>query len=316
MVHIDLFSGIGGFALAVDEVFGKSEHIFCEIDSYCQALLKKRFKGARVYGDIRTLSRERLVTDTNSNGQPRGGEEVNTAEAEQQTFGDVEKCYGVVTDTGSRQSGVKETGDRGQDISPGSQECFILTGGFPCQPFSQVGKRKGTDDNRYLWPEMLRVIRDFKPKWVIAENVRGILTIEGGMVFEQVCLDLEGEGYEVQTFVIPAVAKNAPHRRDRVWFVAYRSSAGLEGHSELLIQGKIPKLQSDSDWSENWLEVATQLCGVDDGLPAELDGLKLSQSRHRVERLKALGNAIVPQVAVEIMRGIKYSEETNNKRRK
>jgi DNA (cytosine-5)-methyltransferase 1 len=102
----------------------------------------------------------------------------------------------------------------------------ILTGGFPCQPFSLAGKRKGTDDERYLWGEMLRAIREIKPKFVIAENVFGITNIDGGMVFEQVCLDLEAEGYEVQPFIIPAAAKNAPHRRDRCWFVAYCNSNG------------------------------------------------------------------------------------------
>jgi DNA (cytosine-5)-methyltransferase 1 len=102
----------------------------------------------------------------------------------------------------------------------------ILTGGFPCQPFSLAGKRKGTDDERYLWGEMLRAIQEIKPTWVIAENVFGITNIDGGMVFEQVCLDLENEGYEVQPYIIPAAAKNAPHRRDRCWFVAYSNRYG------------------------------------------------------------------------------------------
>jgi DNA (cytosine-5)-methyltransferase 1 len=96
----------------------------------------------------------------------------------------------------------------------------ILTGGFPCQPFSLAGKRKGTDDERYLWGEMLRAIQEIKPRFVIAENVFGITNIDGGLVFQQVCLDLENEGYEVQPFIIPACAKNAPHRRDRCWFIA------------------------------------------------------------------------------------------------
>jgi len=100
----------------------------------------------------------------------------------------------------------------------------ILTGGFPCQPFSMAGKRKGTDDERYLWHEMLRAIQEIKPKFVIAENVFGITNIDGGLVFEQVCLDLENEGYEVQAFIIPAASKNAPHRRDRCWFVAFKNS--------------------------------------------------------------------------------------------
>jgi DNA (cytosine-5)-methyltransferase 1 len=107
------------------------------------------------------------------------------------------------------------------DFKKYANKIDILTGGFPCQPFSMAGKRKGTDDERYLWGEMLRAVQEIKPKYVIAENVFGITNIDGGMVFEKVCLDLETEGYEVQPFIIPACAKNAPHRRDRVWFVAY-----------------------------------------------------------------------------------------------
>lgn len=110
----------------------------------------------------------------------------------------------------------------------------VLTGGFPCQPFSLAGKRKGTDDNRYLWPEMLRAIRELAPRWVVGENVFGIVNWSDGLVFEQVCADLEDEGYEVQPYLIPACAVDAPHRRDRVWFVAHQraasdgSNAGVE----------------------------------------------------------------------------------------
>ncbi len=100
----------------------------------------------------------------------------------------------------------------------------VISGGFPCQPFSLAGKRKGTDDERYLWGEMLRAIQEIKPRFVIAENVFGITNIDGGLVFQQVCLDLENEGYEVQPFIIPACAKNAPHRRDRCWFIATNSN--------------------------------------------------------------------------------------------
>lgn len=96
----------------------------------------------------------------------------------------------------------------------------VLSGGFPCQPFSQAGKRKGTEDDRYLWPEMLGVIRSVRPRWVVGENVLGIVNWSKGLVFEQVCSDLEAEGYEVQPFVIPACGVNAPHRRYRTWFVA------------------------------------------------------------------------------------------------
>jgi DNA (cytosine-5)-methyltransferase 1 len=104
----------------------------------------------------------------------------------------------------------------------------VLTGGFPCQPFSLAGKRKGSDDNRYLWPEMLRAIREIEPRWVVGENVFGIVNWSDGMVFEQVQSDLEDAGYEVQPYIIPACAVDAPHRRDRVWFVAHRRDAGLE----------------------------------------------------------------------------------------
>lgn len=344
--HIDLFSGIGGFALAVESVFGKdTEHIFIENDPFCIQVLKRHWPESSFFGDIRTFTNARS-----------------------------EKQRGV---SGREGEKVPETGD-------GS--VFILTGGFPCQPFSQAGRRKGTSDDRFLWPEMFRVIREFHPLWVIAENVRGILTIEQGMVFEQVCADLESEGYSVQPFVIPAVAANAPHRRDRIWFVANRhptddfgrgsrsspdrkrvdenqqereeswsqpsrcdedhathtSNERLQrnelGRSSVEKEGSprpAPKPTQDAsdpkergsrglrevgeqdgeaasgrrhnhyDWNLDWYEVATDLCRVDDGLPARMDGLELSKSAHRVQRLKALGNAIVPQVAIEIMKSIK-----------
>lgn len=102
----------------------------------------------------------------------------------------------------------------------------ILTGGFPCQPFSTAGKRKGTDDARYLWPEMLRVIREVRPTWIIGENVYGLVNWDGGLVFDTVCADLENESFEVWPIVLPAASVNAPHRRDRVWFVAHAHNEG------------------------------------------------------------------------------------------
>jgi DNA (cytosine-5)-methyltransferase 1 len=96
----------------------------------------------------------------------------------------------------------------------------ILTGGFPCQPYSAAGKRLGKEDSRHLWPEMLRAIQEIKPRWIVGENVAGFLTWNNGLVFREVCTDLENEGYEVQAFIIPACAVGAPHRRDRVWIIA------------------------------------------------------------------------------------------------
>ena len=128
----------------------------------------------------------------------------------------------------------------------------VLTGGFPCQPFSLAGRRKGADDNRYLWPQMLRAIRQIHPTWVVGENVNGIKTMvescqvtqmgrsdylfeenhlyreESRFTLDKICADLEAEGYSVQPIVIPACAIGAPHRRDRVWIIAHRSDPRAE----------------------------------------------------------------------------------------
>ena len=109
------------------------------------------------------------------------------------------------------------------DFKKYANKIDILTGGFPCQPYSLAGKRKGKDDERHLWPEMLRAIREIQPRWVVGENVFGLINWNGGMVFHEVQADLEAAWYEVWPYVLPAVSVNAPHRRDRVWFVAYRN---------------------------------------------------------------------------------------------
>jgi DNA (cytosine-5)-methyltransferase 1 len=107
------------------------------------------------------------------------------------------------------------------DFTKYANQIDILTGGFPCQPYSMAGKRLGKEDDRHLWPEMLRVIREVKPSWVVGENVLGLVNWNGGLVFHEVQTDLEAQGYEVFPYVLPAVSVNAVHRRDRVWFVAY-----------------------------------------------------------------------------------------------
>jgi DNA (cytosine-5)-methyltransferase 1 len=148
------------------------------------------------------------------------------------------------------------------DFKKYANQIDILTGGFPCQPFSTAGKRKGTDDERYLWGEMLRAIQEIKPRFVIAENVFGITNIDGGLVFEQVCVDLETEGYEVQPFIIPAAAKNAPHRRDRCWFVAYAKN-GRCGRRlcEGCANGEWELLQNEQTRSEMGCEIEG-CCGI------------------------------------------------------
>ena len=198
----------------------------------------------------------------------------------------------------------------------------LLTGGFPCQPFSVAGQRRGKDDDRHLWPEMLRVIKEARPRWVLAENVAGIVRME----LDQVLADLEGADYTTGTTIIPACAKNAPHRRDRVWIIAYDgisqpmelsrgkqkrrdgtrnggqgdapdpTTQGLSESQEGKFRESLFDVERD-DWQIPWLEVAARFCRVDDGLPSWVHS-------DRTKRLKALGNAIVPQVAYEIIKGI------------
>lgn len=280
ITHSSLFTGIGGFDLAA-EWRGYKNIFQCEIEPYCQKLLKQNFPQCELFSDIKTF--------------------------------DAKKYEGQIT---------------------------ILTGGFPCQPFSVAGIRKGKEDSRFLWHEMLRIITEVKPKIVIGENVPGIIS----MALNEVCADLENQGYEVQPIILPACAVNAPHRRDRVWFVAISTNNGCNsikeearkntpnqkrngeiqkrkganeqcgtGESDLLLtnsdsehreefirgdklgyEGKEKTLGRsfyETDWNREWTEVASELCRVDDGLPKKLDANK---------RITALGNAIVPQVAYEI----------------
>lgn len=203
MVHGSLFSGIGGFDLAAGWM-GWNNAFHCEIDGFCNKILNYWFPDAKSFTDI---------TKTDFSGW-RG--KVN-----------------------------------------------ILTGGFPCQPFSVAGQRKGADDNRYLWPQMLRAVREIRPDWIVGENVGGILSMvqpgeevevaNGNSIFgedyckrvllrqeyvvETICRNLECEGYSVQPFLIPACAVGAPHRRDRIWFVARRNSGGNDSHTEGSVPG-------------------------------------------------------------------------------
>ena len=130
---------------------------------------------------------------------------------------------------------IKET-----DFTIHRGQIDILTGGFPCQPYSVAGKREGKNDDRHLWPEMLRAIREIKPRYVVGENVRGLLSWNGGLVFDEVQADLEDEGFEVIPFILPAASVNAPHKRDRVWFVAHANNEG--GRGKL---GDIPKANGE-----------------------------------------------------------------------
>ena len=322
MTHGSLFSGIGGFDLAA-EWMGWENVFHCEYDPFCQKVLKHHFPNSKLYEDIKTF-----------------------------------------------------------DASNYAGRIDILTGGFPCQPFSNAGLRKGTEDDRHLFPQMLRIIKEISPRYIVGENVRGLLNWSGGLVFEEVCADLENEGYEVTPFILPAAGKNAPHRRDRIWFVAKntdkngRGSNKREEESNIRRFGDISarnnvgvpsnnaevRTNSDTDsvrlqiptkgrnfqkgtnspqkergkftkgieangrkWRASttpknktihrpsqdfWKNFPTQppICGGDDGLPKELDGITFP--KWRKESIKAYGNAIVPQVAYEIFKAIQKMEES------
>lgn len=176
MIHISLFSGIGGFELAA-EWMGWRNLVSCDINEFGNKVREYYWPDGYCHRDVKTLTYETIDRELSARFGPEW---------------------------------------RDDDI--------ILTGGFPCQPYSAAGKRLGKEDERHLWPDMCRVISEVKPTYIVGENVRGLTNWNGGVVFEEVCADLEAIGYEVQPILLPACAVNAPHRRDRVWFVAYNHS--------------------------------------------------------------------------------------------
>ena len=198
--HLDLFSGIGGFALAAR--WNNIQTVgFVEYEDYPRRILGKQFPGVPLFGDIRDFD---------------------------------------------------ATPFRGVDL---------ITGGYPCQPFSQAGKRKGKEDVRHLWPEMFRVVTQARPSWVLAENVAGHINLG----LDEVLLDLESEGYTCRTLVLPACAKNALHRRDRVWVIAKRNA----GDTDSSIQGEIGEIQGrQSAESRGVCTAASGESGSDVGNPS------------------------------------------------
>ena len=132
----------------------------------------------------------------------------------------------------------------------------ILTGGFPCQPYSSAGQRKGKEDERHLWPHMLRAIQEISPRYIVGENVRGLLNWNGGMVFNEVCVDLENNGYQVAPVLIPACGVGAPHRRERIWFVA----TNAQFKSERGDGGTNNETQTNL-WGQNTGDVFGTFCG-------------------------------------------------------
>jgi DNA (cytosine-5)-methyltransferase 1 len=276
--HFSLFTGIGGIDLASEwagfETVGQ-----CEIDDYCNKVLEKHWPDVPRWRDIRDVTAESV-----------------------------------------REAGIESV--------------TLVSGGFPCQPFSVAGKRRGKADDRFLWPEMLRVISELRPTWVLGENVAGIIS----MALDQVLSDLENQGYETITFNIPACGVNAPHRRYRVFIVA-RNTNGLNWNS-----GEISRMASRQgadptgvredvahtdlrrckkrysterglsviDQDRRW-PTESRLGGMVDGVSSWLDEPRdiprvATVIKDRVNRLRCLGNAVVPQQVYPILRAIAWLE--------
>jgi DNA (cytosine-5)-methyltransferase 1 len=317
--HLDLFSGIGGFALAARWA-GFRTIGFCEIDKYCQKVLAKNF-----------------LADAESSQQRR------------QSWKGTTQVYADIRDLDGRDF-------RGVDL---------ITGGFPCQPFSVAGKRRGKEDDRYLWPEMLRVIAEAKPTWIVGENVNGIVnmaewesllpldadgnaignygdifTRTGRGILCEILESLRAVGYSVMPFGISACGVDAPHRRNRVWIVGCAAGTGLQDGRGASVErsgtqpesqrpgGRNGGLQDVSDTDQQGMERCSetgnscrgrpernqQPFGCGDGpraiWPPEPDVGRVAHGiPSRVDRLKGLGNAIVPQVAFQVLKVI-YDIET------
>ena len=358
LTHISLFTGIGGFDLAA-EWAGFRTIAMCELDPFCQEVLAARFGAVEDPNAIRCSHRE------DEAGEP----EVR-----------VKRDAGARDEHGlHRPTLIPDIRDFGKADGTRFRGATLLTGGFPCQPFSHAGKRGGKRDERFLWKEMLRVISEARPTWCIAENVDGLTGMVhfdeqlpmdrrkytedemaagrarvgelrervGRGLLDEVVEDLEKIGYEVAPVVVPAAAVGACHLRYRVWIVGrlatHAEGVGTRGGQGAVREaerrpddGLLPRpVNPDSDapdavfartgeqavnlyhgeqeaaigqiglwhgphtdaWDIPWIEVATRFCRVDDGLPAWVHA-------RRVQRLKALGNAIVPAVAYEIIKAI------------
>ena len=182
------------------------------------------------------------------------------------------------------------------DFTKYANKIDILTGGFPCQPYSQAGQRKGKEDERHLWPQMLRAIREIKPKYIVGENVFGLLNWNGGMVFDEVHSDLELEGYEVQAVVIPAAAVNAPHGRDRVWFVAFNTKSSRSTKVGGICEGS--DNESIGICAKNGITTNTQFKseGSDGGTNDETEGnIRRGNEGNVFGTLRGDGNATNPE---------------------
>ena len=359
MTHLDLFSGIGGFALAC--AWAGIETIgFVENDSYCQKVLRKHYPGVPIVEDIRDVKKiKEIVANAKGIRWSNHRELADLGEEATEKSRTRHKSTSPFGDSNSARRGS----------SRADESAILITAGFPCQPFSVAGKRQSKGDDRYLWPETLAVIEAIKPAWILLENVTGIINL----ALDTVLSDLEGAGYSCETLIIPACAVNAPHRRDRVWIVAYSQGGrcewgrqnemgrgwqmadgterGSQDVSDTKSNGRRPSRNTISDTiqrknkanlpeirsrkipiaysTEQRLHPEENIGELEGTGGNELDAFK-SRSYwrdwwavepelgrvaygipHRVDRLKCLGNAIVPQVAYRIIKVIADIEGIN-----
>ena len=280
MKHIDLFSGIGGFALACEWV-GIETICFCEIDPFCQKVLKKHWPNVLIVEDVNNVEEIKSIITANAEGKGRerwGNGSGDSTWIETRLSG----CND--SDVGNTNRERLEGQERDNDKLT-KPDRMLLTAGFPYQPFSAAGRRKGSADSRYLWPQTLAVIEAVKPDWVLLENVAGILSMvfpdsavgvasqasfcevpndeiaDYNTISGRIDGDLRQAGYETVWLVIPACAVNAPHRRDRVWIVAHSTNKRQEQSAEIRELGRT-RSSFGNEWSENWYVTILQSTGI------------------------------------------------------
>ena len=282
-----LFAGIGGIDLGLERA-GWEPRWQVEWDPFCQHVLAHHWPDVPRVGDIADAHGRSACPVAHAAGddaprlrrEPRGGGPSDPARTASRAA-DGPDTSGV---------GPRRDGARPVEVAPGAcpgclEPVDLIAGGFPCQPVSVAGRQAAQDDVRWLWPEFARVVRELRPRLVLVENVRNLLAVNGGSAFGEVVGDLAALGYDAEWHVVSAADVGAPHLRERVWIVAHANMADASGQRlEGLEQAGAAAGPADAGW---WA-VEPDVGRVAHGVPA------------RVDRLRALGNAVVPQV-VEVI---------------
>jgi DNA (cytosine-5)-methyltransferase 1 len=315
MRFLSLFAGIGGFDLGLERA-GMTCVGQVENDPYCLKVLEKHWPDVPRWGDIRDVTEETLADAFSIWGHGGNGGSMGNSPSKEESgkpkFGRPPSFI--------RNSGEGRNKHKDKTAVP---TVDLICGGYPCQPFSHAGKRQGEEDDRHLWPEMYRLLVALRPTWFLAENVAGHIT----MGLDQVLSDLEAEGYTSQTIIVPACAVDAPHRRDRCWVVADANRSGqptdqgsvrtqrgndLGRRSQDVADAKgvpkRPRLRKDGTKPSQWVKPSNSGGDGWRWLPEPDVGRVAHGVPSRVDRLKCLGNAVVPQIPEIIGRAILTAE--------